>query len=136
MAELLVRVVDKVNDDPYLDCHCTKRGDVIVIAPDGWSWGREELTNPHWRIVKAPNISVDDASAFLGPELETNPQNPSRVRQKRGFKLGLERLPPNWALWLADDTRAQPTKTFNGAGAALLAMKARKPALADPNVMG
>jgi hypothetical protein len=136
MAEFLVRVTDKVNADPYLDCQCTKRGDVIVVQEDGWAWGSGELTNPHWRIVQAPNITVSAATAFLGPELAIDPQNPSKMLQRRGFKLDLTLLPAQWAGWVADDTRAQPTKLFNGTGAQVLALKAKKPVLVDPNVMG
>lgn len=135
MAELLVRVVDKVNDDPYLDVQCTKRGDVIVVQPDGWVWGAEELKNPDWRIVQAPNISVSAATAFLGPELDTDPQRPSRVLQRRAFKLDLSLLPAKWTAWLADDSRTQAKRLFSGTGAQVLALKVAKPALADPNVI-
>ena len=54
MSELLVRVHDKINEDFYLNCQCTKRGDVIVARPDGWPWGKEELANPDWRNRKPP----------------------------------------------------------------------------------
>lgn len=57
--EVLLRVVDKINaGDPAADLLCTKAGDVIVIKPDGWSWGAAELTNPEWRIVKLPGIDI------------------------------------------------------------------------------
>lgn len=57
MAELLVRVVDKVHPtDPDKNLQCTKKGDVIWICPDGWNWGREELANPEWRIMKMPGV--------------------------------------------------------------------------------
>jgi hypothetical protein len=57
MAEVLIRVVDKVNPtDPAKDQLCFKAGDVIHVAPDGWGWGSEEVTNPDWRIVKLPGF--------------------------------------------------------------------------------
>jgi len=39
MAELLTRLVDNPNESglPY------KAGDVAVVAPDGWPWGKREI---------------------------------------------------------------------------------------------
>lgn len=90
MAELLVRVVDKTNDDPYLDVRCTKRGDVIVVKPDGWAWGKQELANPDWRIVKI-DASIEECLQLLAPEL---PQSvtPDRMTRKRAFKIDLDKL--------------------------------------------
>ena len=136
MAELLCRVVDKIGSNSYLDSKCTKRGDIIVVQENGWAWGSEELSNPHWRIVQAPNISVSAATAFLGPELPVDPLNPSLVLQRRGFKLDIALLPAAWAAWVADNSRAQPTKLFSGTAAQVLALKVQKAALVDPNIVG
>lgn len=136
MAEFLVRVTDKVNTDPYLDCQCLKRGDVVTVQADGWVWGEFELSNPAWRIVLAPNISVSAATAFLGPELPVDPQNPSRMLQRRAFMLDVRKLPVQWLVWLADDTRAQPTKLFSGSDAQVLALRTARPVRTDPNVIG
>lgn len=95
MAELLVRVVDKRNlNDPYKDAQLTKRGDVIVVCPDGWAWSVKEQTNPEWRIVKLPQMTVSEASVYLAPEMNTDPHNPSRVLQARAFSLDVDRLNP------------------------------------------
>ena len=134
MAELLVRVVDKVNADPYLNAKCTKRGDVIVVQPDGWPWGKDEQKNPAWRIVKVPGLSVIDASAFLGPELDTDPEQPSAVLQPRAFKLDLDHLPASIAAVLADAKRRNPTARAFMSAADLAALKLAKPALADPDI--
>ncbi len=92
MAELLVRVVDKVNRDSiYLDVACTKRGDVIAICVDGWQWGKEELANPDWRIVRLPGVDPEDLSGLLAPERDVDPKNPSKTLQRRAFKLDLDR---------------------------------------------
>lgn len=135
MAEFLVRVVDKINSDPYLDAKCLKRGDAVVIRPDGWAWGADELANPAWRIVQAPNISESAASAFLGAEPAVDPQNPSRVLQRRFFKMDFSLLPANWAAWVADATRAEPTKLFSGSAAQVLTLRVQKPVLVDPNIL-
>lgn len=134
MAELLVRVVDKINDDPYLNAQCTKRGDVIVVMPDGWGWGKQELTNPEWRIVKLPGVSVSEASTFLGPEFDTDPLNPSRMLQRRAFRLDVDALPDPKGQ-MADHKRKNPLHKVNLTGGQLIALKHKKPALADPNVL-
>ncbi len=90
MAELLVRVVDKVHADFYLNCACTKRGDVIAVQPDGWAWGTGELEHPEWRIIALPGVDPSDLSGLLAPELDVNPKHPSKTLQRRAFKLDLD----------------------------------------------
>lgn len=116
MCELLVRVVDKVNDDPYLDAQCTKRGDVIVIVEDDHEWGRAEIANPDWVIVRVPGVAADLAAGFVAAEVNDDPANPSRMLQARAFRF---------------DLQATPTDLES-----LLAAKIRKPKLLDPNVIG
>ncbi len=137
MSEVLIRVVDKVNADPYLDAQCLKRGDVVAIMPDGHAWGNEELRNPEWRILKMPNVPFDTVKAFLGPELNTDPANPSRVLQRRAFRLDWASLPAATRNWFADDSRATPARNAASMTAAqLLALKVAKAPLQDPNVIG
>lgn len=136
MAELLVRVVDKINNDPYLNVKCSKRGDVISVQPDGWVWGKEEYKNPEWRILKFPSVTVSEASAFLGAELETDPENPSAMLQSRGFSLDLANLPAPILEVISDIKRRNPTARHKPTtGAQLLALKLTKAAIPDPNVM-
>lgn len=117
MCELLVRVVDKTNADPYVDAnHCLKRGDVVSIHADGHEWGRGELGNPDWIIVKVPGVSVTDAAAFQASEVDDDPAHPSAVLQARAFRLNLDAKPVDLA--------------------SLMAAKIRKPRLIDPNVIG
>lgn len=90
MAELLIRVIDKVNPDFYKNCQCTKRGDVIAVCPDGNRWGDRELNAPHYRIIKMPKMTVEEGSILLAPEPEKDPSNPSRTLQRRAFKIDLD----------------------------------------------
>lgn len=137
MAELLVRVVDKVNDDFYLNCKCTKRGDVIVAQPDGWLWGKEELANPDWRIFKLPDMKLADAQAMLAPELDVDPQHPSKTLQRRVFKFNLDdpSLPVATQTLVTDATR-QSEAVAGVSAPALLALKVQKAPVADPAVIG
>jgi hypothetical protein len=92
MSELLVRVVDKINTDFYLNTKCTKRGDVIVVRPDGWAWGSQELANPEWMILRLPKVPIEEAEAMLGSEKHTDPTHPSKTLQRRAVKLDVDRL--------------------------------------------
>jgi hypothetical protein len=128
MAELLVRVFSKSSTDPAQDAKLTKRGDVIVVVPDGWGWSDIECTNPHWRIFKWPSVTESEASALLTPELpisEADVDNP--LLQRRGFNLNLDAaiLPAALKAYLADDSRVQPF--FNvPAQVTLASIKAKK----------
>ncbi|MGR3219498.1 MAG: hypothetical protein ACUZ8H_06735 [Candidatus Anammoxibacter sp.] len=35
-------------------------GDIIIVKPDGWEWGKEEGL-PNFYIIKVPNLSFEDA---------------------------------------------------------------------------
>jgi len=42
MAEILVRLKNNTHSDPIKDRMCYKRGDVVVVMPDGHPWGSSE----------------------------------------------------------------------------------------------
>ena len=70
MAELLIRVVDKIHPtDPDKNLATSKKGDVISVCPDGWNWGREELANPEWRIVKMPGVDPATLTDMLEADI-------------------------------------------------------------------
>lgn len=113
MCELLLRVTNSaLRGDPLFDSKASRRGDVIVVVPDGWAWGAKELTNPFWRIVKLPNVSLSVGEMLVAEEPQVGPE-PVRTRQFRWYNLVMNHaeLPAAFRTWLADDTRAQPTIT-------------------------
>lgn len=140
MAEIIVRVVDKVNRDFYLNCRALKRGDVIEVVPDGWPWGVLDQKNPDWRIFKFPGVPVDDLLAFLAPEIDTDPKQPSKTLQPRKFKFDVDSpsLPETFKAALADDMRTNPKvdPAVTMTSPDVWAFKAMKPAVADPAVIG
>jgi hypothetical protein len=132
MAELLVWLVDKTNpDDFYLNARQYKRGDVIAVCPDGWPWGREELNNPHWRIVKVPDMTESEASAFLGKEHDTDPSTPSRTLQRRAFKIDLDHADAGPLL-----AQSRGRQHVRAVAELLRRLKAAKPRIEDPFVIG
>lgn len=139
MCELLLLIANNNNTDPYLDCKRLKRGDVVVVQPDGWGWSSEEQINCDWRIIKLPGIAEDLLSAFIAPELPVDPLNPGKMLQLRGFKIDVDdtltRLPQAAKNYLLDNKRTSPSYTFNITLAQILALKLTKPPLADPNIL-
>lgn len=111
MAELLIRVKDKRNqDDPIADRLCTKRGDVIVVCADGHPWSERERTSVDWRILMLPGIDPAYLADLVRPEIEdvqTAGVPPTRTVRARMYALDLEALPLAVRVWLDDD---RPTR--------------------------
>jgi len=86
--QLVVRVFNKYDgDDPALIAKMMARGDVIEVVADNHEWGRLDLTNPSWAILRAP-ISKAKAEAMKSADQdEFDPMG--RIR---AFHLDLEEL--------------------------------------------
>lgn len=79
MAELLVRAkkhwmddltaeqVDKlpIDEKESYNARC-QIGDIIVVKPDGWEWGREECL-PTFLVIKLPGVNVSDVEHLTQP---------------------------------------------------------------------
>lgn len=59
-AELLVQAKDSPHETG------AKKGDIIVVRPDGWEWGKEECL-PNYIVVKMPGVSVEEAKKYEEP---------------------------------------------------------------------
>lgn len=90
MAEVLIRLVDKKNDDPYLDAAASKMGDVVAVEEDGWAWSETERTHSEWLLLSVPDAVRDDFDSYLRPE----PGDPTtnRMLQRRGLKVDVNSL--------------------------------------------
>jgi hypothetical protein len=87
MAELLIKAIDATHSDPVKDkAGCYKRGDIVVIMPDGHEWGKEERL-PKFMVVKIPGMSVAEARKYIEGEInDTNPDNIITItRRKHSF---------------------------------------------------
>lgn len=129
MAELLVRVVDKVNStSQVLDSRCTKRGDVIVVMEDGWPWGNEELgVNSNYVVLKLPNASRAGLRLLEFPEGTLSP-----LDQRRGRKVEIASFPPLLAA-LFDNPGGEATANYNDV--AFLALTSIKPPINDQAII-
>ena len=86
MAEILYRVVQKIQPDPYLNAGLLQQYDTVVIQPDFWEWSVEELTSPDWLIIKLPESTEEELASFLAPELPPL-DNPTKPCWRRLFYL-------------------------------------------------
>ena len=76
MAELLIRAkkhwmddfkqddIDKMSKEQRQSYEARSQiGDIIVVRPDGWVWGKEECL-PNFIVVKLPQISYDSVKQY------------------------------------------------------------------------
>jgi len=52
----------------------SQKGDIIVVKPDGWKWGKEECP-PRFVVIKVPEIKYEDAKKSFQDALKFNPTN-------------------------------------------------------------
>jgi len=94
MAELLIKAVDATIPDPTKDQRgCYKRGDIVVVMPDGHTWGKEEGL-PKFVIVKIPGLSVAAVKQYAESEYPLGDRSQKPVRRRR-FKVPIDDLPAN-----------------------------------------
>lgn len=64
MAEILVKAFTVNHDNATFDRRgCFKRGDPVIVMPDGHQWGQGERP-PKFILVKIPGLDVTVASAL------------------------------------------------------------------------
>jgi hypothetical protein len=103
MAELLVRVRDKFEHNPWM----FGEHEVVVVCADDWPWSETERASPDHRIVALPGVSKVDARRFAGPEVMHDPDWDVSGR-RRQMKLDPAKFSAEFAEWYADDSRKQP----------------------------
>lgn len=88
MCELILRVVDKPAPAAFDRPMVAQAGDVVVVVPDGHQWGREEISNPEWRIVRLPGV----AESALADLMEARPHaiDLTRTIAARHFRIRVE----------------------------------------------
>jgi hypothetical protein len=89
MAEFLVKAADAAHADPVKDARgCYKRGDMVVVMPDGHPWGREEGL-PKFVVVKIPGLDAGVARRFVESEIDAN----GEVTRRRLWGLLVDSMP-------------------------------------------
>jgi len=88
MAEALIKAVDFVHPDPEIDKRgAHKRGDIIVIKPDGWNWGGAERDPSKFAIVTVPDEWMDSGKEAPMTENIAERQSIALLRMKKLSKL-------------------------------------------------
>lgn len=96
MARFLVKAVSAAHVDPVKDARgCYKRGDIVVIRPDGHVWGREE-TLPMFYQVDVSGLTVEAATLYAQAHTEPDlaspfPGDTTPVKRRR-YRFRIEAL--------------------------------------------
>lgn len=133
MAQILYMLVDKSNDDPYQDCQCYKRGDVVSVREDEDNPyekdpGIQERLGTMFGVFRVPG-KASDYSSLVVPELGDPKSN--RVLQRRAFKLDIDMLLGK-AVPVKDETDVKQVATAKD----MLDAKVVKEPLKDPGILG
>ncbi|MHA1396108.1 MAG: hypothetical protein ACTSSF_00060 [Candidatus Heimdallarchaeaceae archaeon] len=65
-AELLIKACDATHSNEVKDLRgCYKKGYVVVIKPDGWKWGKEELNKEKFYIVRVKDANPEDLQHLI-----------------------------------------------------------------------
>ena len=61
MAEVLIKACNATHQDEVKDLQgCYKKGYVVVVKPDGWKWGKEELNKEKFYIIRVKDAKPED----------------------------------------------------------------------------
>lgn len=126
--QVLLRVTDKINtNDPKLDAKCLKRGDVVVIVDDDHNWGTQDLTNPDWRIIKAPNMTQETADLIMQEQADFAEANTDLLkRRKFSLDFSSPTFSPSLIAFLTDNNRPTPIYETTIADADIFALAKEK----------
>ncbi len=93
MAEFLVKAISATHSDPEKDKQgCYKRGDVVVIMPDGHEWGKEECL-PKFVVVKVPGLDYELAkSRYEQPDYDLSALPEQKILMKRRYRVKIDSL--------------------------------------------
>lgn len=88
MAEILIKAISVTNSDAAKDLRgCYKRGDPVVIKPDGHEWGAEERL-PKFVVVRITGVTVAQVEKYLqAHEID------GVVQRRRLYRLLLDDVP-------------------------------------------
>jgi hypothetical protein len=78
-AELLVKAEDSWGTNEAR----SRKGDIIVVKPDGWKWGKEECP-PRFVVVKLKDVTVEDVKYLEQPLYDmSDPKNPVILKRRQ-----------------------------------------------------
>ena len=84
MAELLIKNVDAWGDLSER----SRKGDIIVVRPDGWVWGKEECP-PRFVVVKLKGVAEKDVKHYEQP-LMSEPDKDGKTTMLKRRKYAID----------------------------------------------
>jgi len=58
-------------------------GDIIVVRPDGWNWGREECL-PNFVVIQVPDMTIEEAKIYEESLNDnTDPENSKMLKVRK-----------------------------------------------------
>ena len=140
--DILIRVKDRIHPDPVKNAFNTKRGDVVEILPeDGRQWGRLDLSNPDYRIIRISGVTPTERLAFkrTGRRHEM-PDGTFSLPRQRDIYIDLDdpSIPLVVRNWINDDKRAVPLLDLSGriTLAQLRSLVKTRDPYPDPRILG
>lgn len=99
MAEILIKAIDapsffplSLSNPAKAMAGCYRRGDPVVVMPDGHEWGKEERL-PKFYVLQIPNLPVKDAKKYIESEVDNiDPEKPA-VLTRRLFTIKVDDMP-------------------------------------------
>lgn len=114
MAEILIKAVNRTHEDSGKDKRgCYKRGDPVVVMPDGHVWGALELKPPatggKFVVLKIPGVSVAATKKYIDREVSVVDENV--ILTRRLWRIVVDELPSGVRNTL--NTTGEYTVTWN-----------------------
>jgi hypothetical protein len=87
--QLVIRTINQYDGaDAQTIATSTERGDVIEVVPDDHQWGRLDLTNPDWVVLR---VDIDEAEA-LASKVGEDPEGIMPAARIRAVDVDLDFL--------------------------------------------
>lgn len=114
MAEFILSAVNNTNPDPETDQRgCYKRGDILAVMEDGWSWGTRELIPPIdggiFVRVRITGVSVAQVQNFAFNKLGFKLSRPFTADAGTGLLMIPDPIAPNGLLVRVRSTDILPS---------------------------
>lgn len=87
MDDLSIEEVEKMtstNKESY-DAR-SQIGDIIVVKPDGWVWGREECL-PTFIVVKLPGVTIEEVEHLTQMLVDTTILEHPKILKRRKYQI-------------------------------------------------
>lgn len=98
MAELLIKAIDATHSNPDKDAKgCYKRGDIVLIRPNGHTWGSKELKAPadggKFIVLKITDVTPAQVRNWVHNNWQTNVEDSDPEGRRRRVHINIATIP-------------------------------------------